>query len=161
MEKLMTSLLSVCWTDGLLRMIVVIVIVFLLIIVFWCLLIFYNKLTLQFLYCVIGAAGWRHRRGCCGGGRRRSGGEGRERGWRWRGWENLNVYENESESMRAWEWVEASRLGFNAKGECGRMVPCYYLLFVYWIINNDMTSIWLRVKLLGLITWYSVWYVIT
>ena len=45
MEKLMTSLLSVCWTNGLLRMIVVIVIVFLLIIVFWCLLIFYNKLT--------------------------------------------------------------------------------------------------------------------
>ena len=51
----MTSLLSVHWTDGLLRMIVVIVIVFLLIIVFWCLLIFYNKLTLQFLNCVIGA----------------------------------------------------------------------------------------------------------
>ena len=38
MEKLMTSLLSVCWIDGLLRMIVVIVIVFFLIIVFWCLL---------------------------------------------------------------------------------------------------------------------------
>jgi len=35
---------NVCWTDGLLRMIVVIIIVFLLIIVFWCLLIFYNKL---------------------------------------------------------------------------------------------------------------------
>jgi len=44
-EKLMTSLLSVRWTDGLLKMIVVIVIVFMLIIVFWCLLIFYNKLT--------------------------------------------------------------------------------------------------------------------
>ena len=45
MEKLMTSLLSVCWTDELLRMIVVIVIIFLLIIIFLCLLIFYNKLT--------------------------------------------------------------------------------------------------------------------
>ena len=54
MEKLMTSLLSVRWPDGLLRMIVVIVIVFLLIIVFWCLLIFYNKLTFVILYCVIG-----------------------------------------------------------------------------------------------------------
>jgi len=55
MEKLMTSLLSVCWTDGLLRMIVAIVIVFLLIIVIWCLLIFYNKLTLVILYHVVGA----------------------------------------------------------------------------------------------------------
>ena len=45
-RKSMTSLLSVGWTNGLLRVIVVIVIVFLLIIVFWCLLIFYNKLTL-------------------------------------------------------------------------------------------------------------------
>ena len=44
MEKLMTSLLSVCWTNGLLRIVVVIVIVFLLIIVFGCFLIFYNKL---------------------------------------------------------------------------------------------------------------------
>ena len=44
-RKSMTSLLSVRWTDRLLRMIVVIGIVFLLIIVFWCLLIFYNKIT--------------------------------------------------------------------------------------------------------------------
>ena len=54
MEKLMTSLLTVRWTNGLLRMIMVIVIVFLLIIVFWCLLIFYNKLTFAILYRVIG-----------------------------------------------------------------------------------------------------------
>jgi len=52
MEKLMTSLLSVRWPDGLLRMIVVIVIVFLLIIVFWCLLIFYNKLTFA-IFCIV------------------------------------------------------------------------------------------------------------
>ena len=48
----MTSLLSVCWTVRLLRMILVIVIVFLLIIVIWCLLIFYNKLALAiFVLC--------------------------------------------------------------------------------------------------------------
>ena len=54
MEKLMTSLLSVCWTDELLRMIVVIVIIFLLIIIFLWLLIFYHKLTLEILYRVVG-----------------------------------------------------------------------------------------------------------
>jgi len=48
-------LLNVCWTDGLLRMIMVIVIVFLLIIVIWCIIdFFYNKLTLVILYCVVG-----------------------------------------------------------------------------------------------------------
>ena len=54
-EKLMTSLLSVCWIDGLLRMIVFIVIVFLPTIFIKCLLIFLcNELTLAILYCVVG-----------------------------------------------------------------------------------------------------------
>jgi len=54
-EKLMTSLLSVCWIDGLLRMIVFIVIVFLPTIFIKCLLIFLcNELTLAILYHVVG-----------------------------------------------------------------------------------------------------------
>ena len=52
-KKMTTNLLSVCWIDGLLRMIVITVIIFLLIIVIWCLLIFYNKLTLPSLYHVV------------------------------------------------------------------------------------------------------------
>jgi len=52
---LMTSLLSVRWTNELLIMIVIIVIVILLIIVIWFFLSFIINSLLQFLYRVIGA----------------------------------------------------------------------------------------------------------